>query len=90
MTPVKSQSSSHRKGKEVISNPPATHDVDEEAVYFKSDHSNEEETKHDPDSKCTPLIDPWYDVHPHFPKILGNYAPPPPPPSGHVWLVLYR
>ena len=43
MTPVKSQSSFHRKGKEVISDPPATQDVGEEAVYSELDHSDEEE-----------------------------------------------
>ena len=87
MTPVKSQSSSHRKGKEVISDPPATRGVDEEVVYSELDHSDEEETERDPNSECAPLIDPWYDVYPHFPKILGDYALPPP---GRVWLALCR
>ena len=43
MTSVKSQSSSRRKGKEVVSDPPTAHDVGEEAVYFDSDHSDSEE-----------------------------------------------
>ena len=85
MTPMKSQSSSHRKGKEVISDPPAACGVDKETVYSELDHSNKEETDHDPNSECTPLIDPWYNVHPYFPKILGDYSPPPP---GRVWLAL--
>ena len=84
---AKSQSFSYSKGKEVISDPPAARDVGEEVVYSESDHSDEEETEHDSDSECTPLIDPWYDVHPHFPQIPGDYAPP---PSGCVWLALCR
>ena len=39
------------------------------------------------DSECILLIDPWYDVHLHFPRIPGDYAPP---PLSRVWLVLYR
>ena len=72
MTSAKSQSSSHHKGKEVIFDPPTAGGVDEEAVYSKSDHSDKEETEHDPDSECAPLINPWYDVHPifqRFPKV---------------------
>ena len=60
-------------------------DVGKEAVYSKSDHFDEEEVQCDPDSECAPLIDPWYDVHPHFPKIPNDYTPP---PSGRVWLAL--
>ena len=85
MTSAKSQSSSCYKGKEVISDPPAARDVGKEAVYSESDHSEEEETKCDLDSECAPLIDPWYNVHPHFPKIPGDYALP---PSSCVWLAL--
>ena len=85
MAPMKSQGSSHRKGKEAISNPPTALDVGEEAEHSKSEHSDEEEAQRNPNSECGPLIDPWYDVHPHFPKIPGDYAPP---PSGHVWLAL--
>ena len=39
------------------------------------------------DSECILLIDPWYDVHLHFPRIPGDYAPP---PLSRVWLVLYQ
>jgi len=85
MTPAKSQSSSHRKGKEVICDPPAARDVGEEAVYSELDHSDEEETQRAPNSECAPLIDPWYDIHPHFPKIPGDYTPL---PLGCVWLAL--
>ena len=85
MAPVKSQGSFHHKGKEAISDPPAALDVGEETEYFKSEHSDEEEAQRDLDSECAPLIDPWYDVHPYFPKIPGDYAPP---PLGRVWLVL--
>ena len=87
MTLVKSQSSSRRKGKKVISDPLATHDVGEEVVYSELDHSDKEEEQRAPDSECAPLIDPWYDIHPYFPKIPSDYAPSPP---GHVWLALCR
>ena len=70
--------------KEVIFYPP---NVGEEVGYFESEHFVEEEAKRDPDSECTPLIDPWYDIHPYFPKIPDDYAPPSP---SHVWLALYR
>ena len=44
-------------------------------MYSESDYFDEEEAQRDPDSECAPLIDPWYDIHPHFPKIPGDYAP---------------
>ena len=87
MTLAKSQSSSHRKGKEVISDPPVARDVGKKVVYSESDHSDEEEAQRASDSECAPLIDPWYDIHPHFQKIPGDYEPP---PSGRVWLALCR
>ena len=87
MTPAKSQSSSYRKGKKVISDPPIACDVGEEAMYSESDHSDKEETQRASDSECASLIDPWYNIHPHFPKILDDYAPP---PLGRVWLALCR
>ena len=87
MTLEKSQSSSYSKGIEVISDPPAARDVGEEVVYSEWDHSDEEEMQCAPDSECAPLIDPWYDVYPHFPKIPGDYTIPPP---GRVWLALCR
>ena len=87
MASVKSQGSSCHKGKKTIYDPPATPNVGEEAEYFESKHSDEEEAHYDLDSECTPLIDPWYDIHPHFPKIPGDYAPP---PLGCVWLALCR
>ena len=71
MTPAKSQGFFHRKGKEIVSARPATRDVGEEA---ESNHSNEEEVQRDPDSERAPFIDPWYDIHPHFPKIPSDYA----------------
>ena len=87
MTPTKGQSSSHCKGKEIAFNPPTTRNVGEKAVYSESDHSDEEETQCAPNSKCAPLIDHWYDIHPYFPKILDDYTPLPP---GCVWLALCR
>ena len=85
--PVKGQSSSRHKGKEVVSDPSATYDEDEEAMCSESDSSDKEEAWRPLDSECAPLIDPWYDVHFHFPKVLSDYTPLPP---GHVWLALYR
>ena len=87
MAPVKSSGSSRRKGKEVVYDPPAEQEMSEEAVYSESDHSDEEEVRRDPDNECAPLIDPWYDVHPSFPKIPSDYVPLPP---SHVWLALCR
>ena len=84
---AKGQSSSRHKGKEIVSDPPAARDVGKEAVYFESNHSDEEEAQCAPNNECTPLIDPWYDIHAHFPKIHIDYTPPPP---GHVWLALCR
>ena len=80
---MKSQSSSCRKGKAVASNSPAV----PEEVEFNSKRSAEEETERDPDSECAPLLDPWYEVNPHFPKIPGDYVPP---SSGRVLITLIR
>ena len=87
MAPVKSSSSSRCKGKEAIYDPPVKQETGKEAMYSKSNHSDEEEAQRDLDSECAPLIDPWYDVYPSFPKIPGDYVPP---PSSHVWLALCR
>ena len=85
MTSAKGQSSSRRKGKEIVFDPPAVRDVSEKAMYSESDHSDEEEARYAPDSECTPLIDPWYDIHAHFPKVPGDYTSLLP---GCVWLAL--
>ena len=85
MAPMKSLCSSHYNGKEAVYDPSIEQETSEEAVHFELDHSDEEEAQRDPDSECTPLIDPWYDVHPSFPKILGDYVPSLP---SHVWLAL--
>ena len=87
MSPVKSQGSSRRKGKAIASDSPAVPDVGEEMERSDSKRFAEEETQRDPDSKCTPLIDPWYEVNPHFPKIPGDYVPPLP---GRVLIALVR
>ena len=73
MSPVKSPSSSRRKGKKVASDSPA---VPEEMERFDSERSTKEETERNPDSECAPLIDPWYEISPHFPKVPGEYVPP--------------
>ena len=36
---------------------------------------------------CAPIIDPWYGVRSHFPKVPDNYMPLPP---SRVWLALCR
>ena len=85
MTPVKSQGSSRRKGKEAIFDPPTALDVGKKAKYSESKNSDEEKAQCDPNSECTPLINPWYDIHPHFPKIPSDYVSPQP---GRVLLAL--
>ena len=47
MVPVKSPGSSRRKGKEAIYDPPVKQETGEEAVYFESNHSDEEEARRD-------------------------------------------
>ena len=69
MSPVKSPSSSRRKGKTVASDSPA---VPEEVERSDSERSTKEETERDLDSECAPLIDPWYEISPHFPKVPGR------------------
>ena len=56
-------------------------------MYSNPDSSDEEEARRPPDSECAPLIDPWYDVHSHFPKVPDDYTSPLP---GRVWLALCR
>ena len=87
MSPVKSQGSSHRKGKAIAFDSPAVPDVGEESEHSDLEQSAGEETRRDPNSECAPLIDPWYEVHPHFPKVPSDYEPPLP---GRVWLALVR
>ena len=87
MSSVKSQGSSRRKGKAIASDSPAVPNVGEEMERSESERSAEEETQCDPNSECAPLIDSWYEVHPHFPKVPGDYTPP---PAGRVWLALVR
>ena len=87
MSLVKSQGSSRRKGKAVASDSPAVPDVGEEMERSDSEWSAEEETQRDPDSECAPLIDPWYEVNPYFPKIPGDYVSPSP---GRVLIALVQ
>ena len=84
MSPVKSLSSSRRKGKAVASDSPA---VPEEVERSDLERSTEEETERDLDNECAPLIDPWYEIRPHFPKVPGEYVPP---PQGRVLITLVR
>ena len=87
MSPVKSQGFSCRKGKAIAFDSPAVPNVGEEMEHSKSEQSAGEETQRNPNSECAPLIDPWYEVHLHFPKVPGDYVPPLP---GRVWLALVR
>ena len=87
MSPVKSQGSSRHKGKAIASDSPTVPDVGEEMEHSELEQSTGEETQRDPNSECAPLIDLWYEVHPHFPNVPGNYAPSAP---GRVWLALGR
>ena len=75
MSPANSPSSSRRKGKAVAFDPPV---VSEDVDRSDSERSTKEEVECDPDGECTPLIDPWYEISPHFPKVPGEYVPPPP------------
>ena len=84
MSPAKSPSSSRRKGKAVAFDPPV---VSEEVDRSDSERSIEEEAERDPNGECAPLIDPWYETNPYFPKAPGKYVPPPP---GHVLITLVR
>ena len=84
MSPVKSPSSSRRKGKTVASDSPA---VPEEVEYSDSERSTEEETECNPDNECAPLINPWYEINPYFPKVPGEYVSPPP---GRVLITFVR
>ena len=82
MSPAKSPSSSRRKGKAVAFDPPV---VSKEVDRSDSERSTEEEAERDPDGEFAPLIDPWYETSPHFPKALGEYVPSPP---GRVLITL--
>ena len=82
MSPAKSPGSSRRKGKAVAFDPPV---VSEEVDRSDSDRFVEEEAERDPNGECAPLIDPWYETSPYFPKAPGEYVPPPP---GRVLITL--
>ena len=84
MSPAKSPCSFRRKGKAVAFDPPV---VSEEVDRSDSERSVEEEAERDPNSECAPLIDPWYETNPYFPKAPGDYVPPPP---GRVLITLVR
>ena len=83
MSPAKDEGSSCHKGKEIATNDPLAKIVGEEAPLSKLDRSKEEEEGYDLNSKCPPLIDPWYDTNIYFLVVPGDYLPLPP---GHVWL----
>ena len=73
--PVKGEGFSRFKGKKVVvDEPPMEAEKGEEAPHSKSDHSEEEEVGHDPNSECPPLIDLWYDTNSHFLVVPSNYS----------------
>ena len=84
MSSAKSPSSSHRKGKAVAFDPPV---ISEEVDRSDSKRSIEEEAERDPNGECAPLIDPWYETSPYFPKAPDDYVPLPP---GRVLITLIR
>ena len=75
MTPAKGNGSSCWKGKEVATDDPATKTIAEDAPLSKSKRSKQEEVGRNPNSKCAPLIDPWYDTHMYFLVVPGEYLP---------------
>ena len=74
MLPMKSQGSSRRKGKAIASDSPAIPNVGEETEHSESEQSAGEETQRDPNSECTPLIDPWYEVYGLFLGSMIHYS----------------
>ena len=84
MSSVKSQGFSHYKGKAVASDSPA---IPKEMERSDLERSAEEEMKRNPDNECAPLIDPWHEIDPYFPKIPGKYVPP---SLGRVLLAFVR
>lgn len=77
------ESSSRRKGKEVVVDDLPVKAVGGEAPHSELDRSKEEEGDRDPSSECPPFIDLWYDTHIHFLVVFGDYSPP---SLGHLWL----
>ena len=61
--------------------------VPEEVERSDSERSTKEGTERDPDSECAPLINPWYEINPYFPKVPSEYVPP---LSGRVLITLVR
>ena len=87
MTSMKGEGSSRCKGKEIAIDDPPTKAVGEKATLSQSECSEEEERSRNPNSKCSPLINPWYDTHTHFLVIPGDYLPP---PLSRVWLSIFH
>ena len=87
MSHAKDEGSSRCKGQEVAADDPLAKTVGEETPFSESDHFEKEEGGYDPNSKCHPLINPWYDAHIHFLVVPGDYLPLPP---SHVWLSICR
>ena len=80
---MKGEGSSYRKGREIVSENPATKTVGEDAHFYELERFDEEEGCCDPDSECASLLDPWYNTHAHFLKVSSEYLPS---PLGRVWL----
>ena len=86
MTSVKGEGSSRHKGKEIAADDPPTKAAGKKASLSKSERFEGEEGSCDPNSKCPPLIDLWYDTHTYFPVVLGDYFHP---LLGRVWLSIF-
>ena len=85
MSPTKGEGSSRHKGREVATYNSLIEVMGGKTPHSKSNRSKEEEGGRDPDSKCSPLINPWYDTHIHFSMVPSDYSPP---LLGCVWLSL--
>nr|POE81008.1 hypothetical protein CFP56_44893 [Quercus suber] len=87
MAPIRSESSSHRKGKElVVKRTPFEKEGDEENSFAESDHSEVKGTTCDPNSECLPLLDPWFNMHIHFLVVVDGYTYPPQTRFGCSWI----
>lgn len=86
MSLVKTEGSTHHKGKDTTIDPPTIEGkVGKETPFSKSKHFKKERAARDLDRECPLIIDPWYDTHSHFPVIPIDYSPF---LLSHVWLSL--
>ena len=78
MAPVRSESSSHHKGKKlVVERTPFEREGDRENSFAELGHSEGKGTTCDPNSECLPILEPWYNRHIHFLVVVDGYTYPP-------------